>query len=287
MQIVKFLNPEYIGEDQFSIYVERKMNRYFIIFILMGILMTFSFYSEAQTPEEKGLAIAVEADRRDQGFKDYTADLSMVLKNRYGEESTRYINYSVLEVKEDGDKILIIFNRPPDIKGTSVLNYSHKIDNDDQWIYLPALKRVKRISVANKSGSFVGSEFAYEDIVSQEVEKYTYKWLRNEEYEGQNCFIIERYPVYANSGYTRQVVWIDQSEYRTLKVNYYDRKNEPLKTLTFKGYRQYLKKYWRPDEMIMINHQTGKSTILIWNDYQFRTGLKDSDFDRNSLKRTR
>ncbi len=263
------------------------MNRFLKIFILMGLLMTFSFFSEAQTLEEKGLAIAVETDRRDQGFKNYTADLSMVLKNRHGEESVRYMKYRVLEVKEDGDKILIIFNRPPDIKGTAVLNYSHKIDNDDQWIYLPALKRVKRISVANKSGSFVGSEFAYEDIVSQEVEKYTYRWLRDDVYDGQLCFIIERYPVYANSGYTRQVVWIDQSEYRTLKVNYYDRKNEPLKTLTFKGYKQYLKKYWRSDEMIMINHQTGKNTNLIWSNYRFRAGLKDSDFNRNSLKRAR
>jgi outer membrane lipoprotein-sorting protein len=263
------------------------MNRLITIFILSVLLMTFSFCSEAQTPEEKGLAVAIEADRRDQGFGNYTADLLMALKNRHGEESSRYIEYCVLEVEDDGDKILIVFDRPPDVKGTAVLNYSHKIGDDEQWIYLPALKRVKRISVANKSGSFVGSEFAYEDIVSQEVEKYTYHWLRDEVYDGQLCFIIERYPVYANSGYKRQVVWIDQSEYRTLKVDYYDRKNELLKTLTFKGYKQYLDKYWRSDEMIMINHQTGKSTILIWNNYQFGAGLKDSDFNRNSLKRAR
>ncbi len=89
----------------------------------------------------------------------------------------------------------------------------------------------------------MGSEFAYEDISSQELEKYTYKWIRDEVYEGEDCFVTELYPVdKKNSGYTRQVNWIDKSEYRTMKVEYYDRKQSHLKTLTFKGYKKYLDK---------------------------------------------
>ena len=133
----------------------------------------------------------------------------------------------------------------------------------------------------------MGSEFAYEDLSSQEVEKYTYKYLRDEEYEGMDCFVVERYPEDKNSGYTRQVVWLDKPEYRPQKIEFYDRKNAKLKTLTYSGYQQYLDKYWRADGMFMENHQTGKSTRLIWNNYEFQTGLSDRDFNKNSLKRAR
>ena len=134
----------------------------------------------------------------------------------------------------------------------------------------------------------MGSEFAYEDISSQEVEKYTYKWIRDEVYEGEDCFVVELYPVdKKNSGYTRQVNWIDKREYRTMKVEYYDRKKSHLKTLTFNGYKKYLDKYWRADGMEMVNHQNGKSTQLRWSNYKFQTGLSDKDFTKSSLKRAR
>ena len=261
------------------------MKRFIFIHVLALTLLPFLVI--AQTPEEKGRAITIEADKRDTGFGDFTADLLMILKNRHGDETTRSIRTRTLEVQKDGDKSLSIFDQPADVKGTAMLTFTHKTGNDDQWLYLPALKRVKRISSANKSGSFMGSEFAYEDFASQEVEKYTYRWLRDEEYEGEPSFVIEYDPVDPRSGYTRQVVWIDQAEYRPLKIDFYDRKNAPLKTLIFKGYKQYLDRYWRADVMEMVNHQTGKSTRLIWKDYQFRTGLTDRDFNKNALKRVR
>ena len=252
------------------------------------ILLLFPSVTTAQSPEEKGLAIAREADKRDTGFGDFTADMQMILMNKHGQKSERKIRIRTLEVKEDGDKSLTIFDTPRDVKGTAFLNFTHKVGDDDQWLYLPALKRVKRISSRNKSGSFMGSEFAYEDISSQEVEKYTYKWVRDEKYEDQECFVVERYPVdKKNSGYTKQVTWLDKKEYRVRKVDYFDRKNSLLKTLTSTDYRKYLDKYWRPDQMYMVNHQTGKSTKLIMSNYKFRTGLKDSDFSQNRLRRVR
>ena len=127
--------------------------------ILVGTGIPFS--AAAMTPEEKGLAIAMEDDKRDNGFKDYKSDAIMILKNRQGDESTRYMRFKTLEVQGDGDKNLTIFDRPRDIKKTAFLNFTHSLGDDDQWLYLPALKRVKRISSSNKSGPFVGSEFAY------------------------------------------------------------------------------------------------------------------------------
>jgi len=241
----------------------------------------------AETAEEQGLAIAVEADKRDEGFGDSTADMTMELRNKQGDSSTRYIRIKTLEIIGDGDKSMSIFDKPADVKGTAFLTFSHAIKPDEQWLYLPALKRVKRINSKNKSGPFMGSEFAYEDIASQEVEKYTYKYLRDETLNGIDSFVIERYPAYEHSGYTRTVAWINKAEYRPEKIVFYDRKNTLLKTLIYDGYQQYLDKYWRADQMHMENHQTGKSTTLAWKDYQFKTGLGDKNFNKNSLKRAK
>ncbi len=243
--------------------------------------------ASAETPEEKGLAIAQEADRRDFGFQDFEANMTMLLKNKKGDESLRNIRIRTLEVEGDGDKSLSIFDRPADVKGTAFLTYSHTTKPDDQWLYLPALKRVKRISSKNKSGPFMGSEFAYEDISSQEVEKYTYKYLRDEDLNGRKTFVVEQYPTYKFSGYTRRIAWIDQERYIPLQVEFYDRKNAHLKTLTMSAYEQYLDQYWRAGKMFMQNHQTGKSTLLSWTDYKFRTGLSDADFRKDVLKRVR
>ena len=124
----------------------------------------------ADSAEEKGLSIAMEADERDHGWGDLQADLEMILTNKHGQESRRAIRTRSLEVERDGDKGLSIFDSPRDVKGTAFLSFTHATEPDDQWLYLPALKRVKRISSASKSGPFMGSEFAYEDLSSNEVE---------------------------------------------------------------------------------------------------------------------
>ncbi len=256
------------------------------ILLITSLLLT-PVVANAETAEEKGLAIAVEADKRDTGFEDFTANMVMELRNRQGDVSTRTIRLKTLEVAGDGDKSMSIFDKPADVKGTAFLTFSHAIKPDEQWLYLPALKRVKRINSKNKSGPFMGSEFAYEDLASQEIEKYTYKYLRDEQLNGVDYFVMERYPAYEHSGYTRQVAWVNKDKYVAEKIEFYDRKNDLLKTLVNTGYQQYLEQYWRPNEMLMENHQTGKSTLLTWQDYKFKNGLEDKDFSRNSLKRAR
>lgn len=243
--------------------------------------------AHADTPEEIGLSIAQEVERRDSGWGDAEVSLQMVLRNRQGDESMRAIRLKILEVSGDGDKSLTIFDDPRDVKGTAFLSFSHILDADDQWLYLPALKRVKRISSVNKSGPFMGSQFAYEDLASFEVGKYRYTYLRDEVLVGKDTFVVDNFPNYAYSGYTRQRVWVDKERYIPLKVQYYDRKDELLKTLHFKQYEQYLGQYWRAHEQHMENHQNGKLTLLKLDEYRFQTGLSDRDLDRNTLKRVR
>ncbi len=259
-----------------------------IVGCLMGAaLLSWVSVVNAESSEEKGMVIAVESKQRDDGWGDMKAEMQMILRNSQGQESTRLIRLQSLEQENDGDKSLSIFDKPLDVKGTAFLSFSHPVGSDDQWLYLPALKRVKRIASRNKSGPFMGSEFAYEDLTSFEIEKYTYNYLKDEPCNDQTCFVVEQFPVDKYSGYTRRIVWIDQSEYRLQKVEFYDRKNALLKTLTYHGYNQYLDKHWRAELMKMENHQTKKSTDLKWNDYAFNTGLSDKDFNKNSLKRAR
>jgi len=263
--------------------IYKKLN--FVLYA--GLIACTSFTITAQTAEEKGLQIAQERKLRDAGWGDSTAEMSMFLRNSQGQETERKMRVKSLEVADDGDKGLTIFDQPRDVKGTAFLNFSHATKPDDQWMYLPALKRVKRIASRNKSGPFMGSEFAYEDMSSFELEKYKFKYLKDDVLDGQDCFVMEQVPVDKNSGYTKQLVWVDKEHYRALKIEFFDRKGSLLKVLTNNDFKLYLDKYWRPLKSNMVNKQNGKSTELITYDINFRTGLRDADFDKSVLKRAR
>lgn len=256
------------------------------MFVLPG--MPLQEASAADQEEEKGLQIARAARKQDEGFGNFAAGMSMVLRNKKGQESLREVRVKVLEAENDGNMSLFVFDQPRDARGTALLIHGHKDRPDDQWLYLPALKRVKRISSSNRSGSFMGSEFTYEDMTVQEVEKFTYRYLRDEPCgDGLDCVVTERVPVEKGSVYRRQVVWRDKAELRVWKVEYFDRKDAHLKTLTLGEYQQYLESYWRAGKMVMVNHLTGKSTDLVWTDYQFRTDIDERDFTRTGLRRVR
>lgn len=266
----------------------RRFNTLLAVLLASGVLVDAG-QAVAETAAEKGQRIAEEGKRRNTGWGDTISTGVMILRDRQGQTSTRRMRILSLEGGGDdgdnGDKSVVVFNHPPDIDGTALLTHSHKKSDDDQWLFLPALKRVKRISSSNKSGSFVGSEFSYEDMSNLEIEKYKFKFLRDETYDGQETFVVERIPLDETSGYTKQIAWIDKKHYRTLKVDFYDRKDSKLKTLVSTNFKEYLGKYWRALKLQMVNHQTGKSTDLVWETYKFREGLTERDFTRASLQR--
>ncbi len=149
-------------------------NRLSIMTIVLILTMALSGPRlAAVSVEERGREIATEWDKRDTGWQNMTATLKMLLRNRHGQESTRQMRSKSLEMDGDGDRLLVMFDHPRDVKGTNFLSFTHITGPDDQWLYLPALKRIKRIASNNKSGPFMGSEFAYEDLASQEIDKYS------------------------------------------------------------------------------------------------------------------
>ena len=237
----------------------------------------------------RGLEIATEVDLRDRGWGDVTVEGEMVLKNKAGSESVRKFRSTILEAEDvaAGDMSIITFSQPRDVRGTSLLTHSKiEPDDDSQWIFLPAVKRVKRISSSNRTGKFVSSEFSYEDLGSEEVADNHHIWIEDAPCAHDaslTCAAVESRPKNKKSGYSRRISYIDLAKYRVHQIDFYNRRGDLEKTLKFSDYQQYLDSYWRAHVMTMNNSQTGKSTTLTWNDYSFANGLSDRDFTPQGL----
>jgi hypothetical protein len=229
------------------------------------------------------MEIAEKSDKVTDGFESSIAQTEMILINASGQESVREMEMKTLE-GDNGDKTISTFLTPADVKGTKTLTHEHVDRDDDQWLYLPALKRVKRIASSNKSGSFMGSEFSYEDIGNQNYNKFTYdEKVEEVELNGVKCYKGTRIPKDENSGYTKQISWVSKDNFLLQQVEYYDRKLELLKTATFSDYKQ-INGVWRVGKIEMKNHQNDKSTILIWKDDKIKVGLTDKEFNKRVLK---
>ena len=256
-----------------------------------SLLVVFALCCGAIAPAyagtDRGLEIARTMRERERGFVNFTAEMEMVLIGASGKKALRRLRVKVLEVEDDGDKNLAIFDAPADVKGAAFLSHTHIRKADDQWLYLPSLKRVKRIAPANKTAPFMGSEFSYEDLASPEVEKYTYKYVGEGMADSRPSYLLERYPVDKHSGYSRQLVWVERDRYIALKIEFYDRRGEKFKTLVSSGFKKYLDRYWRPAEMDMANHRSGKRSVLRWANYQFRQNISAQDFNPSSMSRMR
>lgn len=239
-------------------------------------------------PAVFGRQVFEQADLIESGYVDLQVQLSMVLRDARGRESQRGLRIRQLEVPEDADKVLVVFDTPANIRGTALLSHAHVNADDDQWLFLPAIKRTKKIASRNKSGPFLGSEFSFEDLSPRDVAKYDYAYIREEQIEGQACWVVDRFPRDKYSGYSRQRVWLDQAHLRIQRIDYVNRRDEVIKRLQVDEYQLYADRYWKPGFMRMENLRNGKSTDLIWRDYAFMQGFEaERDFSVASLRRAR
>jgi len=237
---------------------------------------------------KKGLEIAREAQKSGDGYGSYIADGKMILRDRTGTTNERQFSTRSLEMKGDGDRTEIEFQTPLDVRGMALLTHSHTERDDDQWLYLPALNRVKRITSSSRSGSFAGSEFSYEDLVGHIIEKNDYEYLRDEACPGnadRQCYVNAQIPKASDSGYSRLVGWVDKEDYRTYKVDYFDRRGALIKTMVSTDFRKYKDRFWRSHNVVMTNHQTGKSTVMAWARYDFDQQVRPVELESFSLGR--
>ena len=244
------------------------------------ILIFFSLNLFAITNQE----VANRCETVMKGFKSSQAEMQMTLINANKQRRTRDMSMMTLE-SNSGNKSLMTFLSPADVKGTKFLNHEHLNRDDDQWLYLPALKRVKRIASSSKSGSFMGSEFSYEDLSSFNPKKYIFKGdAKIGMFNSKKVYIGERIPKSKNSGYTKEISYVDTKNFLIQKVDYYDRKHELLKTATFDKYKKISGK-WRVAQMTMVNHQNHKKTILKWSNEKIKLHLRQKDFNKRVLKK--
>jgi hypothetical protein len=251
--------------------------------LLLALLPPPAHAAEGTDPARRGLEIARAADRANQGFGAERATLTMELVNAHGDVSRRKVAIDTLEVSGDGDRSKVVFEWPADVKGTKLLTWTHRDRDDDQWLYIPAIKRVRRISGANKTGSFMGSELAYEDLASAEVERFGYRYLDEPRVDGRDSYRFERIPVDKNSGYGREVVWLDKEYQNPIRIEFYDRKQALLKIAVFSGYRRH-DRFWRPTSITFESVQTKKKTILTFENRQLGIKLGAQGFDSSRLE---
>jgi outer membrane lipoprotein-sorting protein len=248
------------------------------------ITICLSLFSSAwgQSPQEKGYQIAKASSDQSNGYRDYSASGKMILKNKAGSAAARDFDFKSIETAA-GEMSLLVFDWPGDIRDTALLTHEHRTSADDQWIFLPAERRTKRIAGTGRSGSFVGSEFAYGDMVEQTLDKFSYKWVSEE----ACCNVVERIPKSEDSGYSREKVWFDKSNSTVAKVEYYNLGGTLLKTMTATGYQKFKERFWRPSTVTMLNHLTGKQTTLTWHNQRFSVGLNVSEFTTEAIARVR
>jgi len=246
------------------------------ITLMMMIGLTGLFAQTAQEVAKKSFAAV-------SGYHSSVSSTTMILRNAQGTENRRKLTMKRFE-KSNGDKSYIEFLYPLDIKGTKLLSYERIGTDDLQWLFLPELKRTKRISSRNKSGSFMASEFSYEDISTQNYLNYTYPGnAKKVSKNGVVYYQITRIPKDPNSGYSKQIAFIDAKSYLVKFARYYDKQNRLLKKVSFLKYR-LINNVYRIQKIEIKNVQNGKSSLLIWDTDQVNVGLTENEFTKQLLK---
>lgn len=236
--------------------------------------------------QKRGREIASTVDQNDAGFTDYVVDGKMKVLRQGSNPATREFEMNTFEVRNGGDKRLVVFSQPRDLAGFVSLTHTHTDAPDDQWIYLPAIKRSKRLAARDKTGSFAGSEFSYEDIATWELANYDYEFIRDEPCgePKTTCHTIANLPRYEYSGYSKLVETIDPRIWQPVRIVYSDREGRELKRLEFHDYQKYEGKYWRPGRIVMTNVADGSVSEIQWNNYRFKSGLRESDLTDKRLE---
>ncbi len=232
--------------------------------------------------QNRGREVAEICEKETSGYKSEKSEMLMTLIDSNGEKITREMIFLFVEGNVV-NKSLIEFIVPKDVKGTKLLTWTHKEKDDEQWLYLPSLRRVKRISGSNKRSSFMGSEFSYEDLIQEDIDKFTYS-LRSED---EKYWILERFPKNKNSGYYKQVVKISKKMKIPIETIYYDLKKEVLKKALTEGFKSYDiedKKYWRYELITMSNVKTGKKSVINWKNRELSIKINSYKLNKTSLK---
>ncbi len=266
------------------------MNKKNIIFIVVVVILLIgsgfngmiSPIVNAEETELSGEEIIESVYNRDEG-DDRESTLKMVLINKNGSQRIREIR-QINKCLDDVEKKVMFFLSPQDVRGTSFMNWSYQDGRDDsQWIYLPALRKVKRISAENKSDYFMGSDFTYDDMGDRKLEEDKHRLLRTEEIDGDTFYVVESIPINKEYIYSKTISWVIKDKWVGLKKEFYDQKGNLLKELMVNEYQE-IDGILTIIESEMENLQNGHKTQIILSDIEYNTGINDNKFTERNMK---
>ena len=254
--------------------------RKFTVILMAVLIMTAILTAEEIT----GLQVIENVYNRPTG-QDQEGDLTMTLINSRGDERVREIK-QFLKDFGDMEKKIMFFISPADVRNTSFMNWSYDEagKGDDQWIYLPALKKVKRISSDSKSDYFMGSDFTYDDLGDRHPLSDKHKLLSEETVDGEDCYVVESIPKEEEYMYSRTITWIVKDKWIGKKKEFYDEDDDLLKTLTVKEVEK-IKDYLIITYSEMHNVQKDHKTTMILKNIAIDTGISDNKFTERMMKR--
>jgi len=221
---------------------------------------------------------------------DSTSDSTFRLTNASGQERTRETTgKSKLRAGTLDNQRYVLFKSPSDVKNTATLLIERSGGDDDIWIYLPALKKVRRLVSSDKKSSFVGTDFSYGDVIGHKVEDWNHKILKEEKVGDEEVWVMESLPktpaVTENSGYSKRVSWISKKSFIAVKGELYDASGALLKKLTQSNIQLVDEKNKKYQPMLLQaeNVQTGHKTSIEFKNFKANTGVKDDYFKSQNL----
>lgn len=212
------------------------------------------------------------------------SDMTMTLINSRGNKRVRSLHQFFLD---DGktEKKIMFFKSPADVKNTSFMNWSYESDkDDDQWLYLPALRKVKRISGDNKGDRFMGSDFTYDDMGERKPDEDTHQLLKTEKMNGKTTYVIESVPKNNGEVYSKTITWVVKDKWYGLKKEYYDQSGKLLKVLTNES-TVIIDGFLIVKGMKMKNVQKSHSTLIELDNIKVNTGITDRKFTQRMMER--
>ena len=259
----------------------------FMLFLMVsGIFLNFvSLHAEEQPKEQQITArdIMVMMDERPDG-DDRRFLIHMILINKRGRKRERTVLSYIKDYGKDSKK-LMYFQKPADVKGTGFLSweYDDPKRDDDRWLYMPALKKIRRISGRSKNEYFMGTDFTYDDMGDRNVDEDEHRLLRDEKTGDFSCWVIESIPKEKDDMYTKKILWVRKDAPVVIKVEYYD-KMGLIKILTVIDIRQQ-SGFWTVFHMEMDNISKKHKTVMKMEKVQYNIGLKDNIFRVSTLER--
>ncbi|MCP4131579.1 MAG: outer membrane lipoprotein-sorting protein [bacterium] len=215
--------------------------------------------------------------------RDAKAIMKMKIVKARGKVKKRNLSFYRKDYGRNS-RTLIVFRSPADVKGTSFLTWNNRNRSNDQWLYLPALNRVKRIPQGDKSKSFMGSDFSFEDLSKRSLNKDTYKKMREETVDGADCYVIQATAKARKEKIKKRIFWINKSNFIIIKAEQFDRSGKLLKRLTTKKIKK-VNNIWTIHYSKMENVKKKKYTILTLSKVKYNTRISARKFSKSSMKR--